>query len=193
MFKRRAFLFAILASLVGFATPSAMAEGPTVRLTTSLGVIDIALDSKSAPKSVANFMSYVQNGHYDGTIFHRVIRGFMIQGGAFKPDMSRKPIGRPIRNEADNGLRNRTGTIAMARTSWAHSATAQFFINTVNNHGLDHRSKDASGWGYAVFGKVVKGMDVVRRIEDSPTGRSGRMSNVPNQPIVIKKAEVLPR
>jgi cyclophilin family peptidyl-prolyl cis-trans isomerase len=193
MFKRRVFLFAILASLVGFATSSAMAEGPTVRLTTSLGVIDIALDSKSAPKSVANFMSYVQKGHYDGTIFHRVIRGFMIHGGGFMSDMKRKPIGRPIKNEADNGLRNRIGTISMARTSWAHSATAQFFINTVNNHGLDHRSKDAAGWGYAVFGKVVKGMDVVRRIEDEPTGRSGRMSNVPNQPIVIKKVAILPR
>ena len=119
------------------------------------------------------------------------MRGFMIQGGGFTPDMNKKPTRAPIRNEADNGLRNRTGTIAMARTSNPHSATAQFFINTVDNANLDHRSKDARGWGYNVFGRVVKGLDVVRRIEDTPTGRAGRMGNVPRRAIVIEKAEIL--
>ena len=192
MIQRRAILFAVLVAAAGFAiVPTAAAQDTKVRLTTNLGVIELALDEKRAPGTVRNFIGYVQRGHYDGTIFHRVIRGFMIQGGGFTAEMRRKPNGTPIRNEADNGLKNKTGTIAMARTSRPHSATAQFFINTVDNPNLDHRFKDARGWGYAVFGRVVKGMDVVRRIEDSPTGRSGRMGNVPRQAIVIEKAEVL--
>ena len=190
MIKARAFLFAVLACLAGFAATAA-AEGPTVRLTTNLGAIDIALDEQRAPKTVGNFLAYVEGGHYDGTIFLRVMRGFMIQGGGFTPGMKKKPTRAPIRNEADNGLRNRTGTIAMARTSDPHSATAQFFINTVDNANLDHRSKDARGWGYTVFGRVVKGMDVVRRIEDTPVARAGRRGNVPRQAIVIEKAEIL--
>ncbi len=190
MIKARAFLFAVLVTLAGFAATAA-AEGPTVRLTTNLGAIDIALDERRAPKTVGNFMAYLEGGHYDGTIFHRVMRGFMIQGGGFTPGMKKKPTRAPIRNEADNGLSNRTGTIAMARTSDPHSATAQFFINTVDNANLDHRSKDARGWGYTVFGRVVKGMDVVRRIEDTPVARAGGRGNVPRQAIVIEKAEIL--
>lgn len=193
MIQRRTILFAVLTVLVGFATgaPAAAQQGPTVRLTTNLGAIDIALDEQRAPKTVGNFLAYVEQGHYDGTIFHRVIRGFMIQGGGLTAEMKKKPTRAPIRNEADNGLRNRTGTIAMARTTRPHSASSQFFINTVDNTSLDHRSKDARGWGYTVFGRVVKGMDVVRRIEDSPTGRSGGRGNVPRKPIVIEKAEIL--
>ena len=192
MLKCRAILFAVLVAVAGFAIgPASAAEGTKVRLTTNLGVIELALDENKAPATVRNFVGYVQRGHYDGTIFHRVIRGFMIQGGGFTAEMKRKENRAPIRNEADNGLRNRTGTIAMARTSQPHSATAQFFINTVDNSNLDHRSKDARGWGYTVFGRVVKGMEVVRRIEDSPTGRAARMGNVPLKPIVIQKAEIL--
>ncbi len=191
MIKARAFLFAVLVTLAGFAAGPAAAEGPTVRLTTNLGAIDIALDESRAPKTVGNFLAYLEGGHYDGTIFHRVMRGFMIQGGGFTPEMNKKPTRAPIRNEADNGLSNRTGTIAMARTPDPHSATAQFFINTVDNAALDHRSKDARGWGYTVFGRVVKGMDVVRRIEDTPVARAGGRGNVPRQAIVIEKAEIL--
>jgi cyclophilin family peptidyl-prolyl cis-trans isomerase len=196
MIQRRAVLFAalvaVLVAVVGFAAgAAAAAEGTKVRLTTNLGVIELALDEARAPDTVRNFIGYVQRGHYDGTIFHRVIRGFMIQGGGFTLEMQRKQNRAPVRNEADNGLKNKTGTIAMARTSRPHSATAQFFINTVDNASLNHRSKDARGWGYTVFGRVVKGMDVVRRIEDSPTGRSGRMGNVPRKHIIIEKAEIL--
>lgn len=194
MIKARAFHFAVLVSLAGFsfaAVAAVAAEGPRVRLTTTLGVIEIELDQKRAPATVRNFVGYVERGDYNGTIFHRVIRGFMIQGGGFTPDMKRTPNRAPIRNEADNGLRNLTGTIAMARTSRPHSATGQFFINTVDNANLDHRTKNARGWGYTVFGRVVKGMDVVRRIEDTPTGRAGRMSNVPRRAVVIEKVELL--
>jgi cyclophilin family peptidyl-prolyl cis-trans isomerase len=190
MILRRLFLISLLACLSAFAAQPA-AAGPKVRLTTNMGAIELELDDKRAPGTVKNFLSYVEAGHYNGTIFHRVIRGFMIQGGGFTQKMQRKSTQAPIRNEADNGLSNRTGTIAMARTSDPHSASAQFFINTVDNANLDHRSKDMRGWGYAVFGKVTKGMDVVRRIEDSPTTRVGPMGDVPRQPIVIEKAEVL--
>jgi cyclophilin family peptidyl-prolyl cis-trans isomerase len=190
MILRRLFVISLLACLAAFAAQPA-AAGPKVRLTTNMGVIELELDDKKAPGTVKNFLSYVDGGHYNGTVFHRVIRGFMIQGGGFTQDMQRKSTRAPIRNEADNGLSNRTGTISMARTSDPHSASAQFFINTVDNSSLDHRSKDRRGWGYAVFGRVVKGMDVVRRIEDARTTRVGPMGNVPRRPIVIEKAETL--
>ncbi|MFV2093865.1 MAG: peptidylprolyl isomerase, partial [Hyphomicrobiales bacterium] len=144
-----------------------------------------------APISVKNFMSYVRQGRYNGLIFHRVIKGFMIQGGGFKPGMKQIPAARSIRNEADNGLKNTVGTIAMARTAEPHSAGAQFFINTNNNTNLDHSSKTDRGWGYAVFGKVIKGMSVVRRIESSRTGRVSYYGDVPVKDITIFKASVL--
>src|SRR5690606_13594372 len=139
--------------------------------------------------TTANFLAYVDRGFYDGTIFHRVIPGFMIQGGGFAPGMKQKQTGAPIVNEADNGLKNTTGTIAMARTAEPHSASAQFFINTADNHFLDHRSKTIEGWGYAVFGRVVRGMDVVRRIEAAPTRTIGPFENVPVRDVVIEKVE----
>jgi cyclophilin family peptidyl-prolyl cis-trans isomerase len=191
MIVRRVFLTALFFLLAGLVAQPAAAADPKVRLTTTMGAVEIELDAARAPVSVKNFIAYVNAGHYDGTIFHRVIRGFMIQGGGFTRDMRRKQTGAPIRNEADNGLTNRAGTISMARTSDPHSASAQFFINTVDNPALDHRSKDMRGWGYAVFGRVVKGMDVVRRIEDVRTTRMGPMADVPRDPIVIEKAEVL--
>jgi peptidyl-prolyl cis-trans isomerase B (cyclophilin B) len=163
----------------------------TVKMETSMGEITLELDGNKAPDTVANFVEYAKSGFYDGTIFHRVIPGFMIQGGGFEADMKQKKTNAPIRNEADNGLKNDTGTIAMARTSDPNSATAQFFINVKDNGFLNHTAPTAQGWGYAVFGKVTKGMDVVRRIEDSPTTRVGPMGDVPRQPIVIEKAEVL--
>jgi len=163
------------------------AGNPQVRMTTSLGVIEIELDAKKAPKTVANFLQYVDSGFYNGTIFHRVIPGFMIQGGGFTSKMDEKPTRAPIPNEADNGLKNMAGTIAMARTPDPHSASAQFFINTVDNPNLDHRSKTLPGWGYAVFGKVTKGMEVVKKIEQVPTGNVDMHQNVPLKPVVIRK------
>lgn len=162
---------------------------PRVRMTTSVGVIELELDSKHAPLSTTNFLKYVDNGFYNGTIFHRVIPGFMIQGGGFDPGLKQKPTEQPIKNEADNGLKNRAGTIAMARTMDPNSATAQFFINAVDNTFLDHREKSSQGWGYAVFGKVTSGMDVVRKIESAPTGRAGSFENVPKQDVVIQRIE----
>ena len=159
-----------------------------VTLETTKGNIVLDLDDAKAPKTVANFLEYVRSGHYDGTIFHRVIPGFMAQGGGFKPDMSQKPTRAPIQNEADNGLGNARGTIAMARTSDPHSASAQFFINVADNRALDHSGKNPQGWGYAVFGKVVEGMDVVDQIVKVPRGRSGFHDDVPKEPIVITKA-----
>ncbi len=191
MLSRRFFLFAAFVLWTGALTTEATAAGPKVRLTTNMGVIELELDEKRAPVTVANFLHYVKSGHYVGTVFHRVMRGFMIQGGGFTRDLARKPANAPIRNEADNGLKNVNGTIAMARTPDPHSASAQFFINTVDNPGLDHRSKDEEGWGYTVFGRVVAGMDVVRAIEDTPTVTIGPMENVPRQTIVIEKAEIL--
>ncbi len=162
-----------------------------VKLVTDKGEIVIALDAGAAPKTVANFLSYVNAGFYDGTIFHRVIKGFMIQGGGFDATMQRKPTRPPIVNEADNRLSNRVGTIAMARTSDPHSASSQFFINVKDNGFLDHRGKSTKGWGYCVFGKVVSGMNVVRAIENvSTTSRSG-MRDVPQTPVVILKAEAV--
>jgi len=183
-------VLAVLAlPLTATAVEPPKAVNPQVRLTTSLGVIELELDAGKAPRTVANFLGYVDKGSYNGTIFHRVIPGFMIQGGGFTPGMKEKPTGARIQNEADNGLRNLTGTVAMARTPDPHSASAQFFINTVDNGFLDHRSKTPQGWGYAVFGKVTKGMDVVKKIEAVATGNVGFHQNVPLKDVVITKAE----
>jgi len=165
---------------------------PRVQLMTSKGPIVVELYPDKAPESVRNFLAYVEDGFYDGTIFHRVIPNFMIQGGGFTPDMIKKPTGDPIPNEADNGLHNDRGTLAMARTSNPHSATAQFYINLVDNAPLNHTSKDLRGWGYAVFGRVVEGMVVVDAIGQVPTGRQGTMSNAPLEPVKILKATILP-
>jgi len=162
-----------------------------VRLHTSFGPITLALDTERAPKTVANFLDYVGKGHYDGTIFHRVINGFMIQGGGFAPGMKQKATGAPVPNEANNGLRNDAYTIAMARTSDPHSATAQFFINVADNTFLNHTAPTAQGWGYCVFGKVTEGIEVVDRIKAVATGRSGMHSDVPQKDVVIERAEVL--
>lgn len=159
-----------------------------VKFTTNHGDILIELDAAKAPLSVANFLNYVRNGHYDGTIFHRVIKGFMIQGGGFDAAMSQKPTEAAIQNEASNGLKNAKYTLAMARTNAPHSATAQFFINTVDNGFLDFKSESPSGWGYAVFARVVEGQDVVDKIEKVRTGRSGGHADVPVEAVVIEKA-----
>jgi cyclophilin family peptidyl-prolyl cis-trans isomerase len=166
-------------------------KNPVVRMTTSMGTIELELDAKHAPTTVENFLKYVKEGYYNGTIFHRVIRGFMIQGGGFEPSLQRKPTHDPIKNEADNGLKNATGTIAMARTSDPHSATSQFFINTVDNGFLDHKDKSGPGWGYTVFGKVIKGMDVVQKIETVPTTARGPYRDVPSKDVVIEKVELI--
>lgn len=152
------------------------------------GVIALELDDAKAPKSVANFLAYVKSRHYDGTIFHRVINGFMIQGGGFTPDMQQKPTQAPIENEAANGLKNDIYTIAMARTNEPHSASAQFFINVKNNDFLNHTAPTPRGWGYAVFGRVTSGQDVVDAIKGVPTGRRGYFDDVPLEAVVIEKA-----
>jgi peptidyl-prolyl cis-trans isomerase B (cyclophilin B) len=162
-----------------------------VLLKTNKGDITLSLDSAKAPKSVANFLQYVKSGHYDGTIFHRVIDNFMIQGGGMEPGMKQKPTGDEIENEANNGLKNERGTIAMARTSDPHSATAQFFINVNDNDFLNHTAPSPQGWGYAVFGKVSNGMDVVDAIRKVKTGNSGFHQDVPTEDVVIEKASVL--
>jgi peptidyl-prolyl cis-trans isomerase B (cyclophilin B) len=162
--------------------------GRQVDLQTTLGVIRVELDEDKAPLSSANFLSYVRKGHYDGTIFHRVIPGFMIQGGGFEPGLKQKATDAPIENEAQNGLKNLHYTLAMARTQAPHSATAQFFINTTDNDFLNHTSPSPQGWGYAVFGKVVTGQDVVDAIEKVKTGRSGFHDDVPKEDVVIVKA-----
>lgn len=155
------------------------------------GVITLELDAEKAPLSVANFLSYVANGHYNQTVFHRVIKDFMIQGGGFEPGMKQKPCAAPIDNEANNGLHNDIYTVAMARTSDPHSATAQFFINTTDNSFLNHSSPTPQGWGYAVFGKVVAGTEVVDAIRAVKTGRKGFHDDVPVQDVVIEKAIAL--
>ncbi|MGD9211837.1 MAG: peptidylprolyl isomerase [Desulfobacteraceae bacterium] len=159
-----------------------------VKLETSMGDIFLELFEEKAPKSVANFLEYVRAGHYDGTIFHRVIDGFMIQGGGLNSDMKSKPTNAPIENEADNDIKNDAYTLAMARTSDPHSATAQFFINVKNNSFLNHTGKTSQGWGYAVFGKVVKGHGVVNKIKKVPTGDKAGHSDVPITPVEIVKA-----
>ncbi len=162
----------------------------TVRLHTNHGVITVELDDARAPETTQNFLQYVRDGHYDGTIFHRVIDNFMIQGGGFAPGMKQKPTRAPIRNEADNGLRNDRYTIAMARTSDPHSASAQFFINVKDNDFLNHTAPTPQGWGYAVFGKVTGGTDVVDRIKGVKTGRAGFHQDVPLEDVLIERAEV---
>ncbi len=162
-----------------------------VKLTTSKGDILLELDEAKAPESTRNFLAYVGKGHYDGTVFHRVIKGFMIQGGGFDQGMKQKPTDAPVRNEANNGLKNDKYTIAMARTSDPHSATAQFFINATDNAFLNFKSESGSGWGYAVFGKVVSGQDVVDAIEGVKTGRKGFHDDVPLEDVVIQRAEVV--
>ena len=159
-----------------------------VQMDTSAGTLRIELDDVKAPLSTANFLSYENKGHYDGTVFHRFIKGFMVQGGGFEPGMRQKPTDAPIKNEADNGLKNLHYTLAMARTSDPHSASAQFFVNTTDNGFLDFRAENAQGWGYAVFGRVVEGMDVVDRIESVRTGRKGMHDDVPLEDVRIERA-----
>jgi len=159
-----------------------------VKLTTNHGAITLKLDAEKAPKTVANFLAYVEAGHYNGTIFHRVIKNFMIQGGGFAVGMDQKDTQAPIENEAANGLKNKRGTIAMARTSAPHSASAQFFINVADNGFLDYPGQD--GWGYCVFGRVVEGMDVVDKIKGVKTGRAGFHQDVPMEDVVVERAEV---
>ncbi len=161
----------------------------TVLITTNHGKITIELDAEKAPKSVENFLAYVNSGHYNGTIFHRVIDGFMVQGGGFEPGMKQKPTNAPVENEAKNGLKNEPYTLAMARTSDPHSASAQFFINVKNNSFLDYPGQD--GWGYCVFGKVTDGKEIVDAIRAVKTTRSGMFSDVPAEDVVIEKAEVV--
>ena len=162
-----------------------------IKLTTNHGVITLELDSEKAPKSAANFLAYVESGHYDGTIFHRVINGFMIQCGGMGVGMKEKDTLDPVENEAANGLKNERGTVAMARTSDPHSATAQFFINVADNDFLNHKSPSGQGWGYCVFGKVVEGMDVVDKIKNVKTGNKGFHQDVPAEDVIIEKAEVI--
>jgi peptidyl-prolyl cis-trans isomerase B (cyclophilin B) len=162
-----------------------------VDLETSAGTIRVELDDEKAPETVKNFLTNVENGHYDGTVFHRVIKGFMVQGGGFEPGMSQKPTGSTIKNEASNGLKNDKYTLAMARTSAPHSATAQFFINAADNEFLNFKSETPQGWGYAVFGRVVSGQDVVDAIEKVRTGNRGGHSDVPLDDVTITRATVV--
>jgi peptidyl-prolyl cis-trans isomerase B (cyclophilin B) len=162
-----------------------------VELHTNHGVIKLELDAEKAPKSVENFLNYVKAGHYDNTVFHRVIDGFMIQGGGFEPGMKQKPTEAPITNEANNGLKNVNGSVAMARTNDPHSATAQFFINVNDNDFLNHSSPTPQGWGYAVFGKVVEGLDIVEKIKKVKTGSKGFHQDVPADDVIIEKAVIV--
>jgi peptidyl-prolyl cis-trans isomerase B (cyclophilin B) len=160
----------------------------TIEMETSAGTMHFELDDEHAPVSAQNFLEYVRKGHYDGTVFHRVIKGFMLQGGGFDTDMNQKPTAPAIRNEANNGLKNKRYTLAMARTSAPHSATSQFFINTVDNGFLDFTAESAQGWGYAVFGRVVKGTEVVDTIEKVRTGNKAGHADVPLEPVTILRA-----
>jgi peptidyl-prolyl cis-trans isomerase A (cyclophilin A) len=180
---------ALIAQAPAFAQPTAQAAHPNVLFKTSQGDIRVELYPEKAPRTVANFLDYVKSGQYSGTIFHRVIPGFMIQGGGYSASFAEKPTRAPIPLESKNGLKNSAGSLAMARTSDPNSATAQFFINTVDNAGLDYPNPD--GNGYAVFGKVVSGMDVVKKIEATPTTSRGPMADVPQKPIVIESATVV--
>jgi len=185
-------IFLITAGITSvFAQEQAALYHPQVAIMTSKGEIVVELKPEKAPKTVENFLEYVNSGFYENTIFHRVIKGFMIQGGGLTPDMNKKATRPPIQNEADNRLSNRKYTIAMARTGEPHSASAQFFINTVNNDGLDFKNKSVAGWGYCVFGRVIKGMAVVDAIEGVQTANNGMMQNVPVVPIIITNAKLL--
>ena len=186
------FAAAVVASDSGAGAAAPAGKSQRVALETSKGRIVLELDAAKAPKTVENFLAYVTSGHYDGTVFHRVIDGFMVQGGGFDAKMQQKPTRAPIANEADNGLKNSRGTVAMARTSDPHSASAQFFVNTVDNRFLDHKSKDVQGWGYTVFGKVVEGMDAVDAIAKVKTLKSGDFKDAPVEPVTITQATVLP-
>ncbi|AHV91666.1 peptidyl-prolyl cis-trans isomerase [Bordetella holmesii] len=166
-------------------------SNPRVKLQTNQGDMVITLDAEKAPKTVANFLTYVKDGFYNGTVFHRVIDGFMIQGGGFEPGLKQKPTQAPIENEANNGLKNDKYTVAMARTSDPHSATAQFFINVANNDFLNFTAPTPQGWGYAVFGKITEGTDVIDKIRGVKTGNNGFHQNVPKEDVIIEKAEVL--
>ena len=161
-----------------------------IKLHTNFGVIALELDAEKAPESAKNFLAYAEAGHYDNTIFHRVIDGFMIQGGGFEPGMKQKPCKAPIKNEADNGLKNNAYTIDMARTSDPHSATAQFFINVADNEFLNFKAPNGNGWGYCVFGKVVEGTDVVDKIKGVKTGNAGFHQDVPKEDVIIERAEI---
>ena len=186
------FMILLLTSTLSFATEKTMSDTPTkVKLTTNLGEIIIQLNAEKAPVSSANFLTYVNEGFYNGTIFHRVIPDFMAQGGGFDTSFNQKAVHAPIKNEADNGLKNTRGTLAMARTNDPNSATAQFFINLKDNTFLNHTGKNASGWGYAVFGEVIEGMDVVDAMAKQPTGNRGGHQDVPKTDIIIEKAEVV--
>ena len=187
-------LFPRISILIGlfFSATSAIAESPKVLISTTHGDMVIELAEDRAPVTVDNFLQYVDDGFYDGTIFHRVIEGFMIQGGGFTQDFSRKPTRAAIPNEANNGLRNHRYTISMARTNAPHSATAQFFINSEDNRNLDHTSPTPRGWGYAVFGEVIQGQDIVDKISQVPTGRGGPFSrDTPREQVVIKSAKLI--
>ncbi|MDA5133660.1 MULTISPECIES: peptidylprolyl isomerase [Psychrobacter] len=164
---------------------------PVVELDTNMGAIVIELNEEKAPKTVENFLNYVKSGHYDGTIFHRIIDGFMIQGGGMDAEMNEKATNAPVENEADNGLKNDKGTIAMARTQDPHSATSQFFVNVKDNDFLNHSGKNMQGWGYTVFGKVTSGMDVIEKMRGVPTGRFGMHADVPKEPVVINSATII--
>lgn len=200
--KRRCLMFIAAAAVLGgcAAQEGTVEPAPQVKETkgntmilmkTSKGDIKIELNKEAAPKTVENFLKYVESGHYNGTIFHRVISNFMIQGGGFSPEMNEKNAPHTVENEADNGLANDIGTIAMARTSDPHSAGAQFFINVSNNAFLNHSSKTMQGWGYCVFGKVVEGMDAVEKIKGVPTGNHGYHQDVPREPVIIESVTVV--
>jgi len=177
----------LLVSLILAIGSLTAVAGPKALMQTNQGDITLELDQEKAPVTVANFLRYVDEGFYDGTLFHRVIEGFMIQGGGYDTDYQRKPAHEPIANEADNGLTNTRGSIALARTSDPNSATAQFFINHSDNPNLDHTAKTMRGWGYAVFGRVIEGMDVVDRIATQPTGMHSGLQDVPREPVIIER------
>jgi len=183
-------IITVLFFLLFFSLPgiAANAKKPLVNLQTTEGLIVLELDAEKAPETVKNFLNYIKMGFYDGTIFHRVISNFMIQGGGYTTDLQKKTTNPPVKNEADNGLQNLRGTIAMARTNDPHSATAQFFINVVDNNFLDHRQKSVRGWGYAVFGRVIEGMEIVDKIRKTPTGGKGPFpTDVPKTTVMIEK------
>jgi len=187
--KRLFITTGLMLVLGGALAGQAWAEQVNVLMQTNQGDIKLALDKDKAPITVENFVSYANEGFYDGTIFHRVIKGFMIQGGGYTPEMQKKDTHEPIQNEAKNGLKNKRGSIAMARTPPPHTATAQFYINLKDNTSLDYPGQD--GWGYAVFGEVTEGMEVVDKIAEQPTGVQNRMRNVPKTPVIIEKVSIL--